>query len=125
LGAGCREHFGCLDGNVSRHDVLVVAPRTVNLQRGDTPGVELVFIHFDEVAVIGQALPETAHSHAPGTGHFDGVFELDADSGLGSATSPAVAAATALITVAADKFFLFGFYVAETRDVDAVGAVAE
>ena len=41
------------------------------------------------------------------------------------AARPAFAAAAALVAVAAEKFLLFGFHVAEARNVNAVGAIAE
>ncbi len=75
------KHFCGLHGDIFRHGVLVVAPCAVNFQSGDAPGIELFFIHVDVIAVIRQALAETAHAHAPGAGHFERVFEIGANSG--------------------------------------------
>ncbi len=125
LGARGGEHFRGLNGDVPGHGALVFAPVTVNFQRGNTPGIELVLVDFDIVAVIWQAFAKTTHSHAPGAGHLQNVLEFRAEAGHPHAAGPAVAAAAALIAVAAKEVFVFGFDVAETRDVDAVGAVAE
>src|SRR5206468_11429390 len=68
---------------------------------------------------------ETADSHAPRAGHFDGVLELHADSGFRSVGRPAVAASSALVTLAAQESLLFRLYISKARNVNAVGAVAE
>src|SRR5690349_21913307 len=43
----------------------------------------------------------------------------------GHASRPAFATSSALVTVTADEVFLFGFHVAETRDINAVRTIAE
>src|SRR6266704_3144283 len=119
------EHFRALNGDVPGHGALVFTPITVNFQRGNIPGIELTLVDFDIVAVIWQAFAKAAYSHAPGAGHLQSVLEFRAEAGHPHAAGPAVAATAALIAVAAKEVFVFGFDVAETRDVNTIGAVAE
>src|SRR4029077_11182610 len=53
------------------------------------------------------------------------MLEVGTETCISQATSPIFAIGAALITVAAQKFSLLGGDIAEARDVDAVGAIAE
>ncbi len=97
----------------------------MNGQRGDPPGIELVFIYFDVVGVIRQTLAEASQAHAPRTGTLQRIFEIDADARHGCAAAPVFPASAALIAVSANEFLLLGFHVAETRNVNSIRAVAE
>ena len=97
----------------------------MNLQSGNAPGVDFAFFNFDVIAVIRQALAETAETHAPRTGHLQRVLEFRAKTDHRRAARPSVAASAALIAVAAQEIRLLGFYVSEARNVNAVGAIAE
>src|SRR5690242_4859659 len=94
-------------------------------QGGNSPGVELVFVNFNVIVVVRQALAETAHPHAPRARLLQRILKIRSESGHGHASRPALASSAALVTVAANEVFLFGFYVAEARDVDSIGTVTK
>src|SRR5260370_605317 len=125
LCAGGGEHFRGLGGDVPGHDAFVFVPGAMDFQGGDSPRVKLFLVDLDIIIVIGQAFAETANAHAPGAGHFQGIFELGAHANFAYAARPDVAVAAALVAVTAQKIFLPGLYVSKARDVNAVGAVAE
>src|SRR5207245_1228395 len=123
--AGSGKHFGGLHSDVFGHGTLVLAPVTVNLERGNAPGVGFLLVDFDVIVVIGKALTESAHAQTPLSGHFEGVLEIRANTDSVEATGPTFAAAAALVAVAAEEILLLRFHVAEARDVDAIGTIAE
>src|SRR6516164_2035787 len=97
----------------------------MDLQRRNSPSVQLVLVHFHPVAVIRQAFAESAEGHAPWSRLAQHLLEVHADAGHVDPAVPAFAAAAALIAVAARKVLLLGFHVTESRHVNPVGAVAE
>src|SRR6516162_1023690 len=124
-GAGSREHFPGLDGDVLGHGQFILAPSTVNLEGGNAPGVGFFLVDIHVIVVIRQALAKTTHSQAPLAGLFERVFEIRAKSYLVQAAPPAFAVAAALVAIAADEILLLFFHVAETRNVKAVRAIAK
>ena len=52
-GSGHGEHLGGLNGRIAEHGALVFAPLHMNLERGNTPGIEFVFVDFGVVGVVG------------------------------------------------------------------------
>ena len=123
--AGGSEHFSGLNGDIAGHGVFVLAPVAVNLQRRNSPRVEFVLVHFDVIVVVRQAFAEAGKGHAPRAGLAQHVLEVHADAGHVGAARPAFAAAAALIAVAAQEILLLGFHVAETRNVNSIGTIAE
>jgi len=75
--------------------------------------------------VSGKAFTEATHAHAPRTRLAQRMLEVGTETGRSETTSPIFAIGTTLITVAAQKFSLFRVDVAESRDVNAIGAIAE
>src|SRR3989475_8625280 len=124
-GAGGREHLRSLNGNVLRHDAFVLSPVAVNLESGNTPGVELILVDLNIIVVIRQAFAETAKSHAPLAGVAQRILEVHAKSGSRHSALPTVSATTALIAIAAEEISLLGFHVAESRNVNTVGTIAK
>src|SRR5205085_10205629 len=72
-----------------------------------------------------QALPESAKTHTPLSWFAKRIFEIHTEArGIHSALAT-IATAAALVPVSADKILVLGFYIAKTRHVNAIGAVAE
>src|SRR5262249_16325367 len=101
------------------------APTAVNLKHGNTPGVKLILVHLYIIIVIGKAFTESAHAQAPLAWALQSVLEVRADADLVETARPAFARAATLVAVAADKVRVLGLNVAETRNVEAVKAIAE
>src|SRR5260370_25006033 len=114
-----------MGGDAPGHDAFVFVPGAIDFQGGDSPRVKLFLVDLDIIIVIGQAFAETANAHAPGAGHFQGIFEIGADANFAYAARPAVAAAAALVAVTAQQLFLPGLYVSKSRDVNAFVPGAE
>src|SRR5208282_52075 len=104
---------------------FVLSPLATDFKGGDAPSVESFFVNFDEIAVRGKAFAKTTHAHVPRPGLAKRILEIGTETRSSEATSPIFAIGATLIAVAAHKFFLFCGDVAEARDVDAVGTIAE
>src|SRR5262252_8295634 len=107
--SGSGKNFGGLHGNVAGHFLFVFFPLAADGERRNPPCVEFVFVDFDEVRVIRQALAEAAKAHAPWAGLFKHIFEIHAEAAHVPAAAPAVSTASALVAVSADKFLLLSF----------------
>src|SRR5271163_3296672 len=124
-GARSGEHFGGLNGHILEQSLFVFAEGAMNLDGGNAPSVFLLGINFQVVLRIGQAFAEAIETEMPGAGAAQRVFEIGADARSGDAAVPAIARAAALIAIATQECGVFGLYVSETRNVDAVGTIAE
>src|SRR6266702_2798827 len=97
----------------------------MNLEGGNAPSIESFLVDFHVIVVIRQALAKTTHAQAPFAGASKGVFEIHAKTYLVEAAPPAFAASAALVAIAADKILVLFIHVAETRNVEAVRAIAK
>src|SRR5690348_2162414 len=125
LCAGGCQHLGSLHRDVLGHCMLIGAPGAIDLERGNAPGVQLVLLNFYVIVVVWQALTESTDTHAPLSRLLQRVLEVRAEARHSYATAPSFAASPTLITVTAQEFFLLRLHVPETRDIDAVRAIAE
>src|SRR5258708_21072163 len=125
LSARCGQHFRSGNRHVLSKGALVVTPSSVDFQHGDAPCVHFLLLDLDEIIVIRQALAKTVKTHHPRTGAADRALEFRAKAGDVGPTSPILSRCASLKSIPTQEIRLLLLHVAETRDIDAIGAITQ
>src|SRR6185312_14418515 len=119
------QHLGFRYLHSLHHRHFVLSPLMTDVHGRDTPRIDLVLVQLHVVLVIRQALAKAAKGKAPGSGTTKLMLELDAKAGHLASAHPVCARTAALEAIAAHKIRKGIMHVAEARDINAVGTVAD
>src|SRR5690348_2089618 len=97
----------------------------MNLERGNSPGIDLFLVEFDVIVVVRQALSESTKAEAPRPGLAQRFLEICSETRLHDPAVPSLAVGAALKPIPAQEVRVLRLHIAEARHVGSIWASAE